>query len=125
MLKDDHEQQPSTCTLGVPTDVSMVEWMLCLLRLEPPKGRTRLCVAFVAPAWNTMLKVFEGLQKHLLGKQMAGWSVAAFEEPVVSIIEEVTSPLPTHCVKKVSLYLHSTNWVQTWLHKPLLGILNG
>lgn len=58
--------------------------MLCLLGPEPPKGRTRLHVAFVAPAQNTMSKVFEGLQKHLLGKKVAGWSVDAFEEPVLS-----------------------------------------
>lgn len=58
----------------------MVEWMLCLLRLQPPRGKTRLSIAFVALAQSTMLKVSEGLRKHLLGKQMAGWSVDAFEE---------------------------------------------
>lgn len=59
--------------------MSVIEWMLRLLRLWPPKGRTTLCAASVALAQNTMLKVCEGLQKHLLGKQTAGWSVDAFE----------------------------------------------
>jgi hypothetical protein len=58
----------------------MVGWMLCLLRLQPLKGKTRPCDAFVALALSTMLKVSEGLQKHFLGKQVAGWSVDAFEE---------------------------------------------
>lgn len=74
----------STFTAGFPADGSMVERMLRLLGPEPPKARTRLRVAFVAPAQNTKLKVFEGLQKHLLGKQVAGWSVDAFEEPALS-----------------------------------------
>lgn len=58
--------------------------MLCLLGPDPPNGRIRLLVVFVAPTQNTMLKVFEGLQKHLLGKQVAGWSMDAFEESVLS-----------------------------------------
>lgn len=37
--------------------------------------------------------------------------------------DEVASPSPTHCIK-VSLYPHSTKWVQSWRQSPFLGILN-